>query len=103
MNDGCLAAAGGSTKKNEFVLHGSDDIHQLLFYFLQLIFHLHHDLLYAGIIRFGPDSIYFTSNLLGDESKLLAVGHRLIHRTDEIITMAFQPRLLFADIVTLYI
>ena len=65
---------------------------------LELVFHLHHDVLHLSLIALGARSVDFASHLLGDEAQLLAVGSVLVERLAEVFQVIGQSLLLLTDV-----
>lgn len=63
-------------KNPTFILHY---IQNLLLDLLQLVFHLHHNLLHLGMIGFAAQGIDFAAHLLSNEAQLLSLSATVLH------------------------
>mgnify|MGYP003298702690 CR=1 FL=1 len=71
---------------------------QLFFDFLQFVFHLHHELLYAYMVGFGAGGVDFAAHLLGYEAQLFAAGGLVGHGLAEVVDVFLQAHFLFGDV-----
>ena len=79
-------------------------IKHLLLYLLQLVLHLHYDVLHLGMVALGACGIYLTTHLLGYETKFLA--HSMVFLRQclaEIFQVVCQSLLFLADVEFLYV
>ena len=68
-------------KNPAFILHY---IQNLLLDLLQLVLHLHHNLLHLGMIGLAAQGIDFAAHLLSNEAQLLSLSATVLQRRDEI-------------------
>lgn len=73
-------------------------IQNLLLDLLQLVFHLHHNLLHLGMIGLAAQGIDFAAHLLSNEAQLLSLSATVLQRRDKIFQVIAQALLLFVDV-----
>ena len=81
----------------------SKDISQLLFEFLNFVFHFDDNLLDVEIGGFGTSGVDLAAHLLHDKTEFLALGLRLSHRFEEVVAMLAQADFFFRDVQLLNI
>ena len=65
---------------------------------LQVVFHLHHNSLHLGMIRFRASGVDFSAHLLSNEPQFLALTLIAFECLEEVVEMIAQPYLLLGDV-----
>ena len=98
-------AAGASTIMAGSLFAGVEEspgylhyIQHLFFDLLQLVLHLHHDILHFSMIALAACGVDLASHLLGYESEFLSLSVSILHGLTEVFEMIGQALFLFVDV-----